>query len=93
MKSYNITIHTTHEVYKKYGTLNQELKILSPFGFIKCIQSCITFLNKIKVIQNNDIILVDNTVLNSSRTYAPKVLTAFSRKIYSSNFDCSANPK
>lgn len=80
-------------VHKKYGTLNQELKILSPFGFIKCIQSCITFLNKIKVIQNNDIILVDNTVLNSSRTYAPKVLTAFSRKIYSGNFACSAGKK
>lgn len=25
---HNITIHTTHEVYKKYGTLDQELKII-----------------------------------------------------------------
>lgn len=90
---HNITIHTTHEVYKKYGTLNQELKILSPFGFIKCNQSCVVSLNKIKIIQNNNIILIDNTVLNSSRTYAPKVLTAFSRKIYSGNFACSAGPK
>lgn len=90
---HNITIHTVHEVYKKYGTLNQELKVLSPFGFIKCNQSCIVSLSKIKTVHNNDIILINDTVLHSSRTYAPKVLTAFSRKIYSGNFTCSSNPR
>lgn len=84
IKEHNITVHTNHDTYRKYGTLNQELSILSPYGFIKCNQSCIVSLSKIRTIQNNDVILIDNTLLHISRLYAPKLLTAFNRKIYSS---------
>lgn len=84
IKEHNITVHTNHGTYRKYGTLNQELSILSPYGFIKCNQSCIVSLSKIKTIQNNDVILIDNTLLHISRLYTPKLLAAFNRKIYSS---------
>lgn len=84
IKEHNITVHTNHGAYGKYGTLSQELTILSPYGFIKCNQSCIVSLNKIRTIQNNDIILIDDTILHISRLYAPKLLATFNRKIYSS---------
>lgn len=84
-QQHNITIHTSHGVYKKYGTLSQELTILYPYGFIKCTQSCIVSLSKIRTIQNNDIILIDDTVLHISRGYAPKVLSAFNGRNYASN--------
>lgn len=84
-RQHNITIHTSHGTYGKYGTLSQELSILYPYGFIKCNQSCIVSLNKIRTIQNNDIILIDDTILHVSRSYAPKLLTAFNGKICSCN--------
>ena len=87
-QQHNITIHTSHGVYRKYGTLSQELTTLYPYGFIKCTQSCIVSLNKIRTIQNNDIILINDTILHISRLYAPKLLIAFNRKIYAS---CSHN--
>ena len=77
-QQHNITIHTSHGIYRKYGTLSQELTTLYPYGFIKCSQSCIVSLNKIKTIQNNDITLIDGTILHVSRSCAPKVLAAFS---------------
>lgn len=84
-QQHNITIHTSHGIYKKYGTLNQELNTLYPYGFIKCTQSCIVSLSKIRTIQNNDITLIDDTVLHVSRSYAPKVLSAFNGKNYACN--------
>ena len=84
-KQHNITIHTSHGICKKYGTLSQELITLFPYGFIKCNQSCIVSLSKIRSIQNNDITLTDDTVLHVSRAYAPKVLTAFNGKNYARN--------
>lgn len=85
-QQHNITIHTSHGIYRKYGTLNQELKALYPYSFTKCNQSCIVSLNKIRTIQNNDIILIDNTVLHVSRSYAPKILGAFNSR----NCACNA---
>lgn len=84
-QQHNITIHTSHGVYRKYGTLSQELATLYPYGFIKCTQSCIVSLNKIRTIQNNNITLIDGTVLHVSRSFAPKVLTAFNGKYYACN--------
>lgn len=81
-QQHRITIHTLHNSYRKYGTLSQELTTLYPYGFIKCTQSCIVSLNKIRSIQNNDIILIDDTILHVSRSFIPKVLTAFNRKNY-----------
>ena len=63
-RQHNITIHTLHGIYKKYGTLSQELTALYPYGFIKCTQSCIVSLSKIRSIQNNDVTLIDDTVLH-----------------------------
>lgn len=79
IKTHTITIHTKHDTYHKYGTLTEEEKRLSPYGFIKCNQSCIVSLEKIKSISNNTIILVNNIKLHMSQYYAPKVLIAFSR--------------
>ena len=84
-QQHNITIHTSHGIYRKYGTLSQELTTLYPYGFIKCTQSCIVSLSKIRTIQNTDITLIDNTVLHVSRSYAPKVLGAFNGRNYACN--------
>lgn len=78
IREHNITIFTQHGVYHKYGTLNNELKTLSPHGFIKCSQNCIVSLGKIRRISNSRITLINNIHLHMSQHYAPKVLMAFS---------------
>ena len=88
---HNITVYTAHGKYKKYGTLSQELNTLSPYGFIKCNQSCIVSLNKIRDIQNSTITLIDDTELHVSRIYAPKVLTAFNGRNYACNSNNPSN--
>lgn len=80
IQKHQIKIHTSHGIYQKYGTLSQELELLSPYGFIKCSQSCIIALHKVRSIQNDDLILTDGTKLHVSRAFMPKVLTAFNRK-------------
>lgn len=77
IEMHHIYIHTENNVYEKYGTLNNELKILSSHNFIRCSQSCIVSLSKIKTIQGNNIILINNKKLHMSRNYAPKVIAAF----------------
>lgn len=72
IQKHNITIYTGHDVYYKYGTLNNELKQLSTYNFIKCNQSCIVSIGKIKTIKNNEIILINNTKLHMSRNCAPQ---------------------
>lgn len=79
IKEHNITVHTELETYHKYGTLNKELILLSPYGFIKCTQNCIVSLNKIKTIHHNSITLINNTQIPMTRNYAPKVIIAFSQ--------------
>jgi DNA-binding LytR/AlgR family response regulator len=80
IKGHTIHIHTNHGTYKKYGSLSHELKLLSRYHFIKCSQSCIVSLEKIRTIQNNDIILTNDKILHMSRNCAPKVLMAISGK-------------
>lgn len=75
---HNIFIYTERDTFHKYGTLNNELKILSTYNFIKCNQSCVVSLGKIKSIRNNDIILINNVKLHMSRNCTPKILSAFS---------------
>jgi len=79
IEKHNITIHTEHETYQKYGALTKELKALSPYGFIKCTQSCIVSICKIKTINHDDIILVNDVKLHLSRKYASQILIAFSQ--------------
>ena len=50
IREHQITIYTQHGTYHKYGTLNNELKLLSSYGFIKCAQNRIVSLNKIRTI-------------------------------------------
>lgn len=78
IQEHNITIFTQYETYRKYGTLSNELKFLSPYGFVKCSQNCIVSLGKIRSISNSNIILINNIHLHVSQHYAPKVLMAFS---------------
>ena len=75
---HHIDVHTEHGTYQKYGTLNNELKRLSPYGFTKCTQSCIVSLHKIRTVLGNEIILTNHEHLYMSRHYAPNVLMAFS---------------
>ncbi len=77
---HNIDVYTEHESYHKYGTLNKELEILFPFGFIKCSQNCIVSLNKIKTIKNSDITLTNSVQLHMSRKYTPLVIIALSQR-------------
>lgn len=79
IEKHNITIHTQHGTYQKYGALSKELKALSPYGFAKCTQSCIVSLNKIKTINYDDIILINDVKLHMSRKYASQILIAFSQ--------------
>ena len=78
IREHQITIYTQHGTYHKYGTLNNELKSLSPYGFIKCAQNCIVSLNKIRTINCTDIILINGTKVHMSKRYALTTITAFS---------------
>lgn len=81
IQGHDITIYTLNETYKKYGSLNNELKLLSYYGFVKCNQSCIVSLSKIRTVRTSDIILINNTKLHMTKNYATKVLIAYHRKL------------
>lgn len=78
IQEHHITIYTQHGTYYKYGTLNNELKSLSPYGFIKCAQNRIVSLNKIRTINCTDITLINGTKIHMSKRYALTTITAFS---------------
>lgn len=78
IQGHGIIFHTSSGLYKKYGTLNEELGTLSQYGFIKCNQSCMISLSKIKAICGNEILLVNNETVHMSKRYASKVLLAYS---------------
>lgn len=78
IQGHNISVHTFHGVYHKYGTLSKELKLLESYRFIKCSQSCIVSLNKIRTISHDDIVLITDEKLHMSRKCAPKILLRFS---------------
>lgn len=80
IKEHHITIYTQHDTYHKYGTLNNELRSLSSYNFIKCAQNCIVSLKKIRTICNDNIILINNTKLHMSKKYAITLITAFSTR-------------
>lgn len=79
IREHQITIYTQHGTYHKYGTLNNELKSLSPYGFIKCAQNRIVSLNKIRTINYTEIILTNDTKIHMSKRYALTTITAFSK--------------
>lgn len=79
IRTHTITIYTQHGTFQKYGSLSEEQKRLSPYGFVKCNQSCIVSLKKIKSICNNTVTLINDVQLHMSQYYAPRVLIAFSR--------------
>lgn len=78
IQEHQITIYTQHGKYHKYGTLNNELKTLSAYGFIKCAQNCIVSLRKVRTICYNDIILTNGTKIHMSKKYALSVISKFS---------------
>lgn len=79
VRTHTITIYTKYGSYQKYGSLTDEHKQLSPYGFIKCSQSCLVSLDKIQSICNNTITLMNQIQLHMSQRYAPKVLASFAR--------------
>lgn len=80
IREHDISVHTQHGIYHKYGTLNKELEFLAPYGFLKCNQSCIVSLSKIRTTIHDDIILINGSKLHMSRNYATKVLWELHRK-------------
>lgn len=80
IRTHTITIHTQHGTYQKYGSLAHEQKLLSPYGFMKCNQSCLVSLDRIQSIHNNTIILTNNVQLHMSQRYTPKILTGFTHR-------------
>lgn len=50
IQEHQITIYTQNGIYQKYGSLNNELQSLSPYGFMKCAQNRIVSLRKIRTI-------------------------------------------
>ena len=79
IQKHNIAVHTQNEIYHKYGSLTNELKLLSPYGFLKCSKSCIVSVRKIQSIQNNDIVLLNGARIHMSRKYSSNILIAFSQ--------------
>ncbi len=79
IREHQITIYTQHGTYHKYGTLNNELKSLSPYGFIKCTQNRIVSLDKIRSICLNDIILINGAKIHMSKKYAIFIISEFSK--------------
>lgn len=77
ISGHQIMIHTANDIYQKYGVLHKELAFLAPYGFIKCCQNCIVALNKIKGVEDDSIILINDDRLHVSRTCMAKVLTSF----------------
>jgi len=78
IREHQITIYTQYGTYHKYGTLNNELKLLSSYGFIKCAQNRIVALNKIRTINYTDITLINAMKIHMSKRYALITITAFS---------------
>ncbi|MEY8433781.1 LytTR family DNA-binding domain-containing protein [Lachnospiraceae bacterium 48-42] len=79
IQEHQITIYTQHGNYHKYGTLNNELKSLSSYGFIKCAQNRIVSLGKIRSICFNDIILINGIKIHMSKKYAISIISEFSK--------------
>lgn len=79
IQKHDISVHTAHGTYHKYGSLAKELKFLSPYRFIKCTRNCIVSLNHIQSIYGDNINLIDGTQIHMSRKYAATVIIAFSQ--------------
>lgn len=79
IQKHQITIYTQHGTYHKYGTLNNELKSLSSYGFMKCAQNRIVSLGKIRSICFNDIILINGVKIHMSKKYAISIISEFSK--------------
>ena len=77
IQTHTITVHTEHGIYQKYGSLTNEQKFLTPYGFIRCRQNCLVSLSKIHSIYDDTIILINSQQLHMSQRYAPKVLASF----------------
>lgn len=77
IEGHHIQVHTEKEKYRKYGTLNKELKTLSAFRFMKCNQSYVASLNKVKSISNSEITLINGERIPMSRKYTSQILLAF----------------
>ena len=80
INGHNMTIYTEQEIFSKYGSLAQELSLLSKYGFIKCSQNCIVSVNRIKQIVHDDIILTNNDKLHISRSCISNVLMTFNQQ-------------
>lgn len=78
IREHTIIIHTEYNEYRKYGSLNEELKNLSRYGFVKCRGNCIVSLLKIRAVEDCEIILTNGEKISMSRGFASKVMLGYS---------------
>lgn len=76
---HDITIHTTEGDFNKYGTLKEEYALLSAFGFVKCSQSILIPVTKIKEINKSVLQLMNGTELQITRSCYADLVTAYTR--------------
>ena len=76
---HNIDVHTEHGIYHKYGSLTNELKILSPYGFIRCAQNRIVAFTQIHPTcipvhgeDQSKLTLMSESLRNDGRIWVPK---------------------
>lgn len=83
---HDINIHTNNEVLVKYGTLRNEYTLLKRYGFVKCNQSILVPINKIKEINGKKITLTTGNIFTLSRSCAFEVICAYTKS--SSKYNC-----
>ncbi|EOS69793.1 hypothetical protein C818_02577 [Lachnospiraceae bacterium MD308] len=77
IRKHLVTIHAACGCFQKYGSLSNELRHLSKYGFVKCSQNYIVSLSKVQTATYHEVILTDHTKISLSKQYAAKVLLAF----------------
>ena len=74
---HDIVIHTITETLKKYGTLKKEYTLLKNLGFVRCNQSLLVPIHKIKEIRGRNLILETEEKFILSRSCATEVIYAY----------------
>ena len=74
---HDISIHTNNEIIVKYGTLTNEYNQLKKYGFVKCNQSTLVPINKIKEINGKKITLITGNTFTLSRSCVFEVICAY----------------
>ncbi|MDO4312451.1 MAG: LytTR family DNA-binding domain-containing protein [Eubacteriales bacterium] len=76
---HTIIIHSDNGCFRKYGTLTKEYEQLKKLGFVKCNQSILVPIEKIKEIERKCLILTTGDKFSLSRSCAASVICEYAR--------------